>query len=185
MGIGLIDFYGMWGGGFVGLELALNHAGRVRKLVMSNAFFHEGEELRAVQQNYTPSVAPVWHGGHLMQAWRQMRDQGLFYPWFDRSAEGILRREPFLATDMVHERVCSLLKAGDWYASAYQSHFVYPTMAQLARAPVPTLLASTPWDPNYRHVMDIVANTPTCDYLELDADFTRWGLSFLPWLDKA
>ena len=182
-GLTEVDVYGMWGGGFVGLDMAFANPRLVRRLVMSNAFFHEGEELRAVQEHYTPSVAPVWHGGHLMQAWRQMRDQGLFYPWFDRSAQGILRREPFLATEMVHERVCSLLKAGDWYASAYHSHFVYPTLERLSRSPVPTLLASTSWDPNYPHVMDIVARTPGCDYLELEQDFTRWGVSFLPWLE--
>lgn len=43
MGLEQVDFYGMWGGGFVGSELSYLQRNRVRRLVMSNLFFHEGE----------------------------------------------------------------------------------------------------------------------------------------------
>jgi pimeloyl-ACP methyl ester carboxylesterase len=179
-----VDFYGMWGGGFVGLELARLRPGLVRRLVLSNLFFHDGEERRRFQAGYTPSVAPLWHGGHLLQAWHQMRDQGLFYPWFDRSAQGVLRREPFLATWMVHERVCSLLKAGDRYRSAYQAHFVYPTLERLAQVAVPTLIATAEWDPNRLHTEAAAAANRHCRFRLLDLDFRRWGSSFAPFLDE-
>jgi pimeloyl-ACP methyl ester carboxylesterase len=182
--LGAVDFYGMWGGGFVGLELARVQPGRIRRLVVSNLFFHEGEELRRVQANYTPDVSPLWHGGHLLQAWHQMRDQGLFYPWFERTAAGALRREPYLDTAMVHERVCSLLKAGNRYRSAYQAHFVYPTLERLRSSPVPTLAATSEWDPNRPHTEAAAAQAPEAEFRLLDADFRRWGLSFLDFLER-
>lgn len=184
LGLPQVDFYGMWGGGFVGLDLALRQRQRVRRLIMSNVFFHEGEELRLVQQHYTPDVSPLWHGGHLLQCWHQMRDQGLFFPWFDRSARGALRREPFIDTAMVHERVCSLLKAGNMYRTAYQAHFVYPALANLRRSPVPTLVATSDWDPNRPHTEIAAREAPNAGFRLLDPDFRRWGLSFVDFLSR-
>jgi pimeloyl-ACP methyl ester carboxylesterase len=183
MGLDQVDFYGMWGGGFVGLDLALRDRQRVRRLVMSNVFEHRGEEQRLIQANYTPDVSPIWHGGHLLQCWHQMRDQGIYYPWFDRTAKGVIPREPFLATDMVHERVCSLLKAGNMYRTAYQAHFAYPTYAKLRSSPVPTLVATTEWDPNNAHTQEAAAAAVNVRFQYLDEDFAKWGLSFLPFLD--
>ncbi len=184
LGLKQVDFYGMWGGGFVGLDLAIKHPDRVRRLVMSNLFQHDGAEQAAFLANYTPPVDPVWHGGHLMQAWLQMRDQGIYYPWFDRSAKGVIKREPFLATDMVHERVCSLLKAGNMYRAAYRSHFRYRTYERLARSPVPTLIATTKWDPNNPQTEAAAKAAPNAKFQYLDEDFTKWGESFLPFLES-
>ena len=179
-----VDFYGMWGGGFVGLDLAAAPSSRVRRLVMSNVFQHTGDEQKDVIANYTPDISPVWHGGHLLQCWHQMRDQGIYYPWFKRNRDGVIWREPFLATDMVHERVCSLLKAGNMYRTAYRAHFVYPTYEKLAQTPVPTLLATTEWDPNNPHTLAAADAAPLCRFQYLDEDFTQWGVSFIPFLEE-
>ena len=183
-GLERVDFYGMWGGGFVGLDLALAHPARVRRLIMSNVFEHRGAERADVMANYTPDVSPLWHGGHLLQCWHQMRDQGIYYPWFNRSRDGVIWRDPFLATDMVHERVCSLLKAGNMYRTAYQAHFVYPTYEKLSRTPVPTLLATSEWDPNNPHTLAAAEAAPNCRFQYLNDDFTKWGESFLPFVEE-
>ncbi|MBT5240479.1 MAG: alpha/beta hydrolase [Rhodospirillaceae bacterium] len=184
IGLDQIDFYGMWGGGFVGLELALNNPEQVRRLIMSNVFQHTDEEQVELIANYTPDVSPVWHGGHLLQCWHQMRDQGIYYPWFKRERQGVIWREPFLATDMVHERVCSLLKAGNMYRTAYHAHFTYPTYEKLSRTPVPTLLATAEWDPNNSHTRAASEAAPKCEFQILDEDFYKWGESFLPFLER-
>ena len=185
IGLHRVDFYGMWGGGFVGLDLALKRPKLVRRLVMSNVFQHTGEEQAEIIASYTPELSPVWHGGHLLQCWHQMRDQGIYYPWFKQTREGIIWREPFLGTDMVHERVCSLLKAGNMYRTAYRAHFVYPTYEKLSRIKVPTLLATSKWDPNNTHTLTAAQSAPRCELIYLHEDFTRWGESFLPFLEHA
>ena len=184
IGLNRVDFYGMWGGGFVGLELALEKPKIVRRLVMSNVFQHTGQEQADIIASYTPEVLPLWHGGHLLQCWHQMRDQGLYYPWFKQTRQGVIWREPFLDTDMVHERVCSLLKAGNMYRTAYHAHFVYPTYDKLSRIKVPTLLATTKWDPNNTHTLTAAQSSPRCEFIYLDEDFAKWGESFLPFLER-
>jgi hypothetical protein len=84
---------------------------------------------------------------------------------------------------MVHERVCSLLKAGNMYRTAYQAHFAYPTYAKLRSSPVPTLVATTEWDPNNAHTQEAAAAAVNVQFQYLDQDFAKWGLSFLPFLD--
>jgi pimeloyl-ACP methyl ester carboxylesterase len=182
LGLLRVDFYGMWGGGFVGLDLSIQKPDQVRKLIMSNVFQHTGAELADIAAYYTPDVSPVWHGGHLMQCWHQMRDQGIYYPWFNRTQQGVIWRDPFLATDMVHERVCSLLKAGNMYRTAYQAHFIYPTYEKLAMSRVPTLLATSRWDPNNPHTLAAAKAAPNCQFQYLDEDFSKWGESFLRFL---
>lgn len=182
-GLEKVDFYGMWGGGFVGLELALMNPTRVRRLVMSNVFQHDGEEQKAFLDNYTPEINPVWYGGHLMQCWHQMRDQGIYYPWFERTTKGILKREPHIDTAMVHQRVCAMLKAGNMYRTAYQSHFRYRTYERLKECKVPTLLGTTKWDPNHTHTQAAAKEAPHAKLEMFDEQLKNWGESFLPFLE--
>ncbi len=180
IGINEIDFYGMWGGGFVGAELSLNTNTEVRRLALSNVFDHQGKELNEMIDNYTPDVSPLWHGGHLQQCWHQMRDQGIFYPWFKNIKENIIWREPHLETKMVHGRVCTLLKAGNMYATAYKSHFKYETLKKLSKITVPLLLATCDWDPNNAHTKELAKKIPNCTLYKLNEDFSKWGISLLP-----
>ena len=180
VGVTEIDFYGMWGGGFVGSEMYLQTKTKVRRLALSNVFDHQGHELNEMIENYTPDVSPLWHGGHLQQCWHQMRDQGTFYPWFKNKKTNIIWREPHLETKMVHGRVCTLLKAGNMYATAYKSHFKYETLEKLSKINVPLLLATCDWDPNNLHTKDLAKNIPNCTLYKLNEDFSKWGLGLLP-----
>jgi hypothetical protein len=48
---------------------------------------------------------------------------------------------------------------------------------------VPTLLATSEWDPNNPHTMAAAEAAPKCHFQYLDDDFTKWGSSFLPFLE--
>jgi len=185
LGLDRIDFYGMWGGGFVGLELALRQPRRVRRLVMSNVFQHDGAMQRRLLEHYTPAIEPLWHGGHLMQCWHQLRDQGIYFPWFDATRHAVVRREPFLDTDMVHERVCSLLKAGNMYRTAYQAHFRYRTFDRLRDASVPAVLAIRPGDPNNPRIETAARASSHVVLRHLAPEFKRWGECFADVLEAA
>ena len=154
------------------------------KLAMSNLFHHTGQEREEMIENYTPDISPVWHGGHLMQCWHQMRDQGIYYPWFKRTRGHIIWREPYLDAKMVHGRVCSLVKAGNMYATAYKAHFRYPTQEKLSKVKVPTMLATCEWDPNNPHTKTLAKETGHRLLDNLSEDLSEWGQSLLPFLDE-
>lgn len=64
-----------------------------------------------------PSLTPVWHGGHLLEAWHMVRDARLWQPWFRRDSAHIIRGEPALDVDGLHVAACDILRAsGTWQA---------------------------------------------------------------------
>jgi hypothetical protein len=184
--VGACDFYGMWGGGLVGLELALTDP-RVQRLVMSNVLWDPPEireALRAqLKAHYTPAIEPVWYGGHLLHAWHLLRDQGLFWPWFRRTRQGILKAEPYVDPDMVHLRLVNLFKAPLMWRLAYQAHFSYPLEERLARVRQPTLLCAPAWDPQLEGTRLAAAANPHCAFSMLPDDMRQWGPAMLPFLD--
>jgi pimeloyl-ACP methyl ester carboxylesterase len=184
LGLESVDFYGMWGGGLVGVELAKQAPGRVRRLVMSDVLWFDDELIRQKQANYTPPIVVDWYGGHLLHAWHLMRDQALFYPWYERTKKGILWREPYVDDAMVHGRVVNVLKAPEMWRLAYQAHFAYPTKAALRAVQVPTLLCAPDWDPNQPHTQQASRETGL-PYATLPDEMKKWGPAFLPFLDAA
>lgn len=184
LGIQECDFHGLWGGGLVGLELALQDA-RVRRLVMSDVLWHDEALREELQAHYTPAIEPVWYGGHLLHAWHLLRDQGLFWPWFRRTRAGILWKEPHVDPAMVHARLVSLFKAPRMWRLAYQAHFAYPLAERLATVRQPTLLSAPAWDPQLEATREAQAAHPHCDFLLLPDALQEWGPALLPFLDGA
>lgn len=176
------DFYGMWGGGLVGLELALVDP-RVKRLVMSDVLWHTPELREELKANYTPAIEPVWYGGHLLHAWHLLRDQGLFWPWFRRNKAGILRQEPYVDPEMVHLRLVNLFKAPLMWRLAYQAHFAYPVEERLARVKQPTLLCAPAWDPQLEETREARRANPHCSFAMLPDDMQDWGPAMLGFLD--
>ena len=174
LGVDACDFYGMWGGGLVGLELALGDA-RVRRLVMSDVLWHTPELRAELKAHYTPAIEPEWHGGHLLHAWHLLRDQGLFFPWFRRTRAGILAGEPYVDPGMVHLRLVNLFKAPLMWRLAYQAHFAYPVEERLARIRQPTLLCAPGWDPQFEETRQAAAANPHCAFSVLPDEMGRWG----------
>jgi len=182
LGIDEVDAYGMWGGGLVALEMACQQPKRVRHLVMSNVLWHSDAERAELKAHYTPRIEPNWYGGHLLMCWHLMRDQGLFWPWYDRTRRGILWKEPHVDPTMVQARVLDMLKAPEMWRLAYQAHFDYPLQAQLARVKVPTLLCSPQWDPNLSHTEQAAAANPACQLRRLPDALGDWGPAFADFL---
>lgn len=182
LGLDAVDFHGMWGGGLVGLELAKQAPARVRRLVMSDVLWFDADTTRELQANYTPEIVVDWYGGHLLQAWHMLRDQGLFWPWYERTRKGILWRDPQVDPEMVHRRVTNLFKAPRKWRLAYQAHFAYPLQAELRAARVPTLLCAPAWDPQQPHTLEASRATGR-PYVELPESMERWGPAYLPFLD--
>jgi pimeloyl-ACP methyl ester carboxylesterase len=183
LGLKEVDAYGMWGGGSVMLDLALQRPATIKHLVMSNVLFFDAAFAKELHDKYTFLIEPDWYGGYLLKCWHAMRDQGLYWPWYERTRKGIIWQEPFLDTNMVHNRVVAMLKAGHMYHHHYRAHFAYPTGESLKRLKVPVALGSPRWDPNYGDSQRAHAATKGSTWIELPPDMKDWPAAFLPFLD--
>lgn len=170
-----IDFLGTWGGGLVGLELALQQPTRIRKLIMADVLYFDESLQAELREHYTPDIQPVWYGGHLLEAWYLMRDQGLFWPWYRRTREGIIDSEPHVDPTMVNARVLELFRSEGMWRKAYQAHFSYPIKEKLAQLARPVVFAAPEWDPQYAHSRQAANEVPQATFVELPADMRNWA----------
>ena len=81
-------------------------------LVLVNPPCWTADDRTAWLKSGLPALAPVWSGGHLLEAWHMVRDGRLFSPWFRRDPAGIRAGEPDLDDRRIHDEVRDLLRAG-------------------------------------------------------------------------
>jgi hypothetical protein len=108
---------------------------------------YEGEEQTRLAENYTPSVAPRWDGRHLITAWSVMRDQSLYWPWFNQTKDGIIWEDGAINVAMTDLRTRELLKCGNRYQDAYNAMWRYPMREKLPKLSIPCLLCHPSWEP--------------------------------------
>jgi len=182
LGLDAVTGYGVWGGGSVLLDLAIAHPARLRRLVVTGLIDHTPEEQQDLLENYTPEIKPVWHGGHLLEAWHMMRDQGVYFPWYSRKAATQLKGEPYLDAEMVHRRVVEVLRAPVMWRKAYHAHFRYRAGQRLADASIPVLLATAEWDVARDLSERLAGEHAHCGAMLLPDNPAQWGPAVAPFL---
>ena len=180
IGVREVDVIGRYSGGPIGMEMSFQNPALVKHLVLAGVGIYEGEEQKSLLDHYTPSIAPTWDGAHLIRAWAIMRDQGLFWPWFNRTKAGILWNENAIDVPMIHLRVMEMLKIGDQYQKAYGAMWTYPMRERLPKVKVPTLLAAPTWEPIYAKNGECAAIAPQCHTADLAPRMADWHQVLTP-----
>jgi len=183
LGIRACDIVGVRGGGLVGLELAHLTPRRVHRLVLVGPMYFDKALQTGLRQHYAPEIRIDGHGGHLLQAWQFIRDQGLFWPWYARTREGILRVAPPVDPARVQRHVLEIFRAPDLWRRAYRAHFSYPVKTRLRTVKVATLLAAAEWDPMHACGLAASKALPHRPFRTLARDPGEWGRELLPFLD--
>ncbi|MEZ5500814.1 MAG: alpha/beta fold hydrolase [Steroidobacteraceae bacterium] len=183
LGVDQYDFVGTWGGALVGLELATTARSALRRLVLADLMYFDAPTLARLRKHYTPRIEPDWYGGHLLHTWHMIRDQSLFWPWFDRSSQGVIHQPVNVATEMVHRRVIEVFKAPEMWRAAYQAHFAYPVKARLRALKVPAMLVAPDWDPNLAHTRNAHRDFPHIPFRRMPASWRDWGRELIAFLD--
>jgi pimeloyl-ACP methyl ester carboxylesterase len=138
-----VDVFGHWGGGCVGIELALQKPGLVKHLALPTLMVLDDVTREEYLAHYTPTIELEEFGAHWIKVWNMVRDQELFSPWYKRKKDHIIRTgEPDIAPEVIHRRTVDLFKCLDIYQGAYAAHFRYPVLARLAQVRCPVLLAN-------------------------------------------
>lgn len=173
-GIDQVDVIGRYSGGPIAMEMSFARPTQVKHLALSGIGAYEGEEQKALLANYTPSIAPKWDGSHLATAWAMMRDQGLYWPWFNQTRAGIIKSAKSIDVAMVHLRVTELLKVGDQYQKAYGAMWTYPMRERLPKLKAPALVCMPTWDPIYAKMAECKALAPQVTTADLPPGTTDW-----------
>lgn len=176
------DIVGVCGGGLAGLELAHLAPRRVRRLVLVSPPWFDRALRAELRERYAPDIRIDRHGGHLLQAWQFIRDQGLYWPWYRTTRAGILRTAPRVDPREVHQRVLELLRAPAWRATC-RAQFSYPLKSRLRGARVATLLAAADGDPLREYALAAARANAAIPFCALADDPAAWGGALLRFLD--
>lgn len=184
-GITDIDVIGRYSGGPIAMEMSFQNPSLIKHLVLAGVGIYEGDEQKLLLHHYTPSIAPQWDGSHLVRAWAIMRDQGLFWPWFNRTKGGILWNDNAIDVAMIHLRVMEMLKIGDQYQKAYAAMWTYPMRERAPKLRVPTLFAEPTWEPIYAKNAECAALVLHSRTADLPPGMKDWHTVLTPFLHSA
>jgi pimeloyl-ACP methyl ester carboxylesterase len=183
LGVSDVDVIGRYSGGPIAMEMSFQRPSLIKHAVLAGVGIYEGDEQTSLLENYTPSIAPAWDGSHLIRAWAIMRDQGLFWPWFNRTAAGILWNDHAIDVNLIHLRVMEMLKIGDQYQKAYGAMWTYPMRARLALLKVPALFAVPTWEPIYDKNREC-AELAGANSVDLPPKMADWHQVLTPFLSS-
>ena len=141
-----VDIWGNHTGALIGMELAIRHPHRIRRLVMDGITIFDAAETADILAHYLPAFALDSYGAHLLRAWGMRHDMTLFWPWY-RTNEAGWRAMGAVSPEVLHANTMELLRSGPSFRVAYDAAFRYPTAARLPLLPGPTMLTVQGVDP--------------------------------------
>ena len=139
MGVDRVDLYGSHTGARIACEFAAAYPDRVNRVILDGIIEYDDDMRRLVVENYAPVVMPDDYGRHLIWAFNFVRDQAIYFPYFQRDPA---HRLPGAMPDagVLHRATLDVLKALDTYSKPYIAAFEYRAYARMPAIESPVLL---------------------------------------------
>ncbi len=147
LGIEQVDFYGVHTGAHIGCELALQHPGRVRRLILDGIALFPADLRGELLDRYAPAIVADAHGGHLAWAWHFVAGLFVHFPYYREDPVHRLFASAVPPPAIRQALVADLVKALPSYHFAYRAVFAHPTAERLPLIEQPTLLMTVDGDP--------------------------------------
>lgn len=150
LGLTQVDVVAEFTAAPIAIELARSAANRVHALCLDGAWLPGAAERRALWRQYCPALPVRTDGTHLLSLWHRIRDQELSWPWFERSAAGIRRREAPIDGARLTAIVTDLALQPASYGDAALAALDYDLKAALDAVTQPVLLLEDANDVRYQ-----------------------------------
>jgi pimeloyl-ACP methyl ester carboxylesterase len=139
LGLVRCGIYGTHTGAMIAAEFARTYPQRVTAAVLDGYVVLTAHERTELLAHYFVDASPRADGGHLAWYWSRIRDQVLFFPWYDRRRAARMRFD-VPAAELLQPYVLDLLRADRMGTPAYAAAFRYPADERIAEFTAPTWL---------------------------------------------
>ncbi len=129
------------------MEMAIASNDRIRHLILDGVTLFSEAETEDLLANYLKPLEIHADGTQLLSAWNALRDQSLWWPWYNRTASGARLGGGLATPETLHRNFVELIKGGTTYHSNYRAAFVYPTRERLPLLDVPVFHCASASDP--------------------------------------
>lgn len=163
---GPFHLYGSHTGASLAMEIAIAHPERVKSLTIEGMGLYSGELQSDVLDRYAREITPDAEATHLMKVWHFCRDQHLFWPYYNRTAEGRLP-DGLPDNDTLHDFVVEVLKAMRTYHLSYRAAFRWKKADRLPLLSLPVLVISSPSDMLHEYSPRVAGLVPGAQREEL------------------
>ncbi len=147
LGIDRADIYGHGGGGTVAAALAQRSPDTVGKLILDGAVTPDADMRETLLPRYAAPIALEPEGGHLLKLWHALRNEQLYWPWYDESLSAVRDIEPDVEPVRLTTRLIGVLKQRANYADTWRTLLGDDLASRLSSIQGPTLVCAAENDP--------------------------------------
>ena len=178
--IGRVRIYAHRGGCTVAVALALLAPERVTGLLLAAPLAVPNTMREILVDRYAPDAAPDWAGGHLLRVWHHLRDQEIWWPWFNRSQAASVDTDPAIEAEALAGRALSCLRQPQNYQAAWQAIWRFDLLTAVAAVRPPVLVGASKADA-FGHLAEVAASVVNTPLLSLPSDTIELPTMIAAW----
>jgi pimeloyl-ACP methyl ester carboxylesterase len=168
LGVTSYDVYAVGASAGVALETIAVTGNSTARVVLDAPDFYSEDFARRLAAEWAPPLVPQWDGGHLNRLWWMLREEYVFWPWFDKSSP--LPGDAPTQWDAFHARLADVLRSLPTYHRLTAAALGYDWTTGLRRvAGNRVVLASTTGDPRRPHVDAVARRSHPAGVVDLPA----------------
>jgi pimeloyl-ACP methyl ester carboxylesterase len=115
----------------VAIEMARQHPGRVGRLTFRSPPAIERDPSGAFAEGYAPDISPSWEGANFLRLWHHLRDQQIWWPWYDRRTECARKVKLDIEPATLQQKALTLLQQPRHYRTIWREVLDYPLLERL------------------------------------------------------
>jgi pimeloyl-ACP methyl ester carboxylesterase len=151
LGIEAAGLYGFHTGASLATAFSRRHPRRVAVAIAEGLLCLNADEREQMPQRYLEPFVPRWDGGHLAWLWSRLKDQSVFFPWYDRSVDARLDIDA-APPSLLYDRARDWLHSGERYANSYAAAMAYDPLEDLLAITTPHHIVCQDGDPLAQHL---------------------------------
>lgn len=170
LGLSMVFLHGHNGGASVAALFAQRHPERVAKLILEGPSALPDPLRQALQHRYAEPIVPQWDGAHWLRLWFTLRNEQLFWPWYNETLEGVRHVEPDIEPRHLTRKLTGILKHYAGYAPSWTAVLGFALTPLLSKIAVPTLVCARENDIFAAFVEDAARAIPGARHATLPLD---------------